>query len=67
MAHDLEEVFWHEDADGKWHKRTVPAEDIKRLIADRSSEAVRAARDALVALPGPSAGKRGRGRKRKIT
>jgi hypothetical protein len=67
IAHDLEEVFWHENADGKWHKRRVPAEDLQRLIADRTSEAVRTARDALVALAGPPAGKRGSGRKRKTT
>jgi hypothetical protein len=65
IAHDLEAVFWQEDADGKWHQRTVDAGRIKELIAERTSDAVRAARDALIALADPTVRKKRGGRKRK--
>lgn len=64
IAHDLEDVFWQEDADGKWHKRTVDAGQVKQLIAERASDAVRTARDALIALPG-TAGRTKRGARRR--
>ena len=62
IAHGLEEVFWSEDSDGKWSKREVSKDEVEGLIEERSSDAVTTARDALVALPGPTK-KRSRGRR----
>ncbi len=43
IAHGLESVFWVEGGTGKSSPRSVPAEDIDRLIADRRSVSVQAA------------------------
>ena len=33
IAHGLEDVFWSEDADGKWQKRSAPTTPLETLIA----------------------------------
>ena len=53
IAHDLEEVFWVEDEDGKWKQRTVSADVIKRLVRERTSAAVEAAVEDLLNAPAP--------------
>lgn len=58
IAHDLEEVFWQEGPDGKWRQKPVPPETIAALVAERTSPAVRDARDQLLQAPEPL-GRRG--------
>ena len=64
IAHGLEEVFWFEDDDGKWKPRKTPTRPTKALIAERTSEAVKAALKSLIEAPDP-AGSAKRGRKSK--
>ena len=54
IAHDLEDVFWLEGADGKWKARAVPVRPIDDLVRERTSPAVKAALKSL--LDAPSAG-----------
>ena len=56
IAHGLEDVFWFEDSDGKWKPRPKPTRSVSALVAERTSAAVKAARDSLVntATPGGS-------------
>jgi hypothetical protein len=49
IAHDLEAVFWHQNADSAWKSTQVPATEVERLIRDRQSPAITAARDWLLA------------------
>jgi hypothetical protein len=49
IAHGLEDVFWEEGADGKWKRRHVPGELMRRLIAERTRPALVAALESLVA------------------
>jgi hypothetical protein len=51
LAHGLEDVFWVESADGKWTPRDVPTRSVAGIVAERSSAAVKAARDGLLAVP----------------
>ena len=62
IAHDLEEVFWQENDDGKWSPRDVDEATVRELIADRTSPAVKAALQDLLSAPAPAGGKT-RGRK----
>jgi len=48
IAHDLEEVFWEKDADGKWHAREEPTRPIAELVTERSSAAVKDALESLL-------------------
>ena len=67
IAHDLEEVFWEEDARGKWVARPKPLRPIEELVRERTSPAVKAALKDLLEAPvaGGAAKGAGRGRKRK--
>lgn len=61
IAHDLEDVFWVEGGDAKWKARPIPKRPIAELVAERTSEAVKAALRNLLDAPDPSsAPKRGR-------
>ncbi len=62
IAHDLEDVFWFEDDNGKWRKREMPTRPVESLIAERSSSAVKAAVASIVEAPDPLAATRRRGR-----
>jgi hypothetical protein len=62
IAHDLEDVFWFEDADGKWKARPTPTRPMDALIAERTSPAVKAALASLLEAPEP-AGPSRRGRR----
>ena len=64
IAHGLEDVFWFEDDDGKWKPRATPTHPISELVAERSSEAVKAALKSLLEAPDPT-GPAKRGRKSK--
>lgn len=64
IAHDLEDVFWFEDAAGKWQARPTPTRPLDDLIADRTSTAVKAALLSLLDAPDPVAAS-GRGRRKK--
>ena len=50
IAHGLEEVFWEEDAKGKWAARKQPLTPVATLVAERTSPAVK------VGSEGPSRG-----------
>ena len=65
IAHNLEDVFWFEGDDGKWKPRKMPTRTISELVAERSSEAVKAALKSLVEAPDPT-GAAKRGRKSKV-
>ena len=60
IAHGIEDDFWYEDDDGKWHKRKVDADKVQELISERSSTAVKAALNDLLAAPTPSGGRKAR-------
>ena len=63
IAHGLEASFWQEDPDkpGKWIARKVPEAEIRALIAERTSAAVKAAVESLVgATSNEGAPRRGR-------
>jgi hypothetical protein len=62
IAHGLDALFWIERSDGKWQKRSVDQASIDRLIADRTSPAVRDALNSMLDAPAPSTG-RGSGRR----
>ncbi|ANP46081.1 BREX-1 system adenine-specific DNA-methyltransferase PglX [Candidatus Viadribacter manganicus] len=51
IAHDLEDVFWFQDADGKWKQRPAPTQTVESLIAGRASPAVKAALKSLIEAP----------------
>ena len=59
IAHDLEAVFWVEGDGGKWRKREIGARTIERLVAERTSPAVKAALADLLAAPVVAAGRAG--------
>jgi hypothetical protein len=63
IAHELEEVFWFEDADSKWKSREVPARPVDELVRERTSPAVKAALKSLLEAPPANGGSR-RGRRR---
>lgn len=52
IAHELEDAFWAEDDDGKWQSRDVEPETVEKLIAERTSPAVKAALDSLMESSG---------------
>jgi hypothetical protein len=60
IAHDLEDVFWSEGSDGKWHPKKVDKAVVDTLIAERTSPAVKEALHNLLHAPVPN-GSRGRG------
>ena len=62
IAHGLEAFFWEQDSETeKWSARKRPDSEIKALIAERTSPAVKAALDSLLNAPAPSgAAKRAR-------
>jgi hypothetical protein len=62
IAHGLEAVFWEEGDKGKWVARTVAQAEVDRLIAERTSAAVKDALKSLLDAPAPVTG-RGGGRK----
>jgi hypothetical protein len=63
IAHDLEEMFWEEDEDGKWQPRLFPLQPIEELVRERSSPAVKSALRSLLEAPVVGLGN-GRGRAR---
>ena len=63
IAHGLEEVFWQEDPEkpGKWIARKVTELELRGLIAERTSAAVKAAVESLIgATSNEGAPRRGR-------
>ncbi len=63
IAHDLEDVFWYQGADSKWQARPAPTQPIAKLVAERTSAAVKAALSSLNEAPTPATGVRRGGRK----
>jgi hypothetical protein len=63
IAHDLEDLFWEEDDDGKWQPRPFPLRPVEALVRERSSPAVKAALQGLLEAPVVGLGN-GRGRVR---
>jgi hypothetical protein len=56
IAHGLEDVFWEETSDGKWNQRKADPATVDRLIEERTSAAVRDARQNLLDAPAPAIG-----------
>lgn len=54
IAHGLEDDFWVEDDERKWHKRQVSGNRIEELVAERASTAVKAALKDLLEAPAPA-------------
>lgn len=68
IAHGLESFFWEQDAETeKWVARKRTESEIKAMVAERSSPAVKAALDSLLNASAPSAGATKRARKSKET
>jgi hypothetical protein len=68
IAHDLESFFWEQDTETeKWVARKRTESEIKAMVAERSSPAVKAALDSLLNASAPSAGATKRARKSKET
>lgn len=66
IAHDLESFFWEQDTETeKWVARERTESEIKAMVAERSSPAVKAALDSLLNAPAPSGGGTKRARKSK--
>ena len=65
IAHDLEEVFWAEDEDGKWHPREVDLDTVAALVEERTSAAVKDALQKLLDAAAPKGASRGRKRRKK--
>lgn len=64
IAHELEEVFWVEDSEGKWQPRSTPSRSVDELIRQRTSPAVKAALKALLEASVVTSGNpRGRARR----
>jgi hypothetical protein len=57
IAHDLEEVFWDQDTDGKWTVREEPTRPTAELMTERSSAAVKDALESLLTAPQLSTGR----------
>jgi hypothetical protein len=64
IAHDLEQVFWVQDADDKWTPRKIPIRSVEELVAERTSPSVKAALTSLLEAPTAPGGP-GRGRRRR--
>jgi hypothetical protein len=58
IAHSLDAVFWEEDDKGKWHAKKVLKAELDRLIAERTSPAVKDALKSLVEAPVAGGGKK---------
>ena len=52
IAHDLEDVFWSEDSDGKGRSRKVEQTEVEKLIKESTSAAVKDALKSLLEAPG---------------
>lgn len=53
IAHGLDEVFWEPDPEkeGKYRRKSVTSPEIDRLVAERTSAAVKAALESLTSAP----------------
>lgn len=54
IAHNLQDLLWAEDQNGKWKPRKVDANHVDNMIRERTSSAVKEALRALLAAPSPS-------------
>ena len=55
IAHRLENTFWYNDANGKWHRRNVHPTELQELIDQRKSPAVQEALNEMLEAPAPMA------------
>ncbi|MBO3739495.1 hypothetical protein [Actinoplanes flavus] len=62
IAHELEDVFWVQGLDGRWVARPVPTRSISEIVAERTSDAVKAALRSLVDAPTATRSRVGRRR-----
>ncbi|MGV8080970.1 MAG: BREX-1 system adenine-specific DNA-methyltransferase PglX [Syntrophales bacterium] len=51
IAHDLEEMLWEQDKDGKWKPRDLSRSELNDLIDARTSKSVKDALEKLQAAP----------------
>ena len=68
ITHGLDEIFWEQGKDGKWHQKKVGPEIIQKMIRERTSATVKDALDKLLSAPshavGPSKSRTSRTRKK---
>ncbi len=67
IAHGLEEVFWVENAKGRWVARETPTRSIAELVRERTSSAVKAVLESLLNAPVMQGGRRPRARRARAT
>jgi hypothetical protein len=60
IAHDLEDVFWKKNTDGKWSARPSPTRRLDELVQERTSSAVKDALRDLVSVPAAASHRGGR-------
>ncbi|MGH8655725.1 MAG: hypothetical protein ACREYE_27695, partial [Gammaproteobacteria bacterium] len=60
IAHGLDDVFWMEDAGGKWKPRPEPKCPIEELVRKRTSSAIKVALKSLIEAPAIAAAGRRR-------
>jgi hypothetical protein len=53
IAHDLEDVFWEQDAEGDWTARDEPTRPVEELVEERTSRTVKSALEDLLNAPPP--------------
>jgi len=53
IAHDLEDVFWEQDAEGDWTARDEPTRPVEELVEERTSRTVKSALEDLLDAPPP--------------
>ena len=58
IAHNLDTVFWEEDEKGKWKAKKVAKAEFDRLIAGRTSPALKDALKSLMEAPVAGGGKK---------
>lgn len=63
IAHGLEEAFWYEEGKGKWKPLKVSDAQVKQMVEERTSRAVKDALQGLLDAPVPGGASRGRKRK----
>jgi hypothetical protein len=51
IAHELEEVFWFKDSEGKYSQVKAPTKSLDQLIREKTSPAVKAALNSLLNAP----------------
>ena len=65
IAHNLQDVFWYEDPEGKWRQRDLQQAEVEEQIELRTSAAVKDALQRLIDARAPTISRWNRGRTRR--